>query len=419
MLLRHARSHLLDALSDTPVVLVQGARQTGKTTLVRALAADDRPARYVTLDDAATVAAASHDPQQFLAGHPGAITVDEVQKVPELLPAIKIIVDRDRRPGRFLLTGSARVMTVPSVSESLAGRIELLTLWPLSQGEIEGARETFVDWLFSREPLHEQPEPLLRPALLTRLAMGGFPEVVTLRRGPRRADWFASYVSTMIQRDIRDLANLEAFSDMARLLWLLASRAGGLVNYAQISRDLAIPQTTLKRYLSLLQMTFLVQLLPPWSGNLGLRLVKSPKLYLVDTGLLAHLVGLDEEGLAKHPDAMGPLFENFVVMELRKQCSWSRNRAELYHFRTHAGREVDIVLENRARDLAGVEVKASSTLKSEDFAGLRALAELAQGRFRRGVILYLGQEVIPFGADLVALPIQLLWQTTQHIPIGA
>lgn len=238
---------------------------------------------------------------------------------------------------------------------------------------------------------------------------GGFPEVVDRERAERRRAWFDSYVTTILQRDVRDLANIERLTELPRLLSLLAARAASLLNYSDISRGLGMPQSTLKRYMALLEATFLVQALPPWFGNLGKRLVKSPKLLICDTGLAAHLQGVDSGWISSQPNLAGPLLENFVAMEVRKQIAWSRTRPALFHFRTQSGAEVDIVLEDPAGNLAGVEVKSSSTVGKHDFRGLDALADAAGERFRRGIVLYTGREPIPFGERMHALPVSSLW----------
>lgn len=408
---RHLAPRLLEALADTPVVLLHGARQTGKSTLVRRLASQEHPARYLTLDDAGVLAAARDDPAGFLAGLNEPVVLDEVQKAPELFPAIKAIVDRDRRPGRFLLTGSANVLLLPRLSESLAGRMDILTLWPLSQGEIEGRREGFVDALFAGTLPRRTGNPRDRGDLVRRLMTGGYPEILGRITGARRDAWFTSYVTTILQRDVRDLANIEGLTVLPRLLGLLAARRMALVNFAELSRSLTVPLSTLKRYMALLETTFLVQMLPAWSGNLGKRLVKAPKLLLADAGLAAHLSGLEAERLSGDVGLVGPLLENFVAMELRKQIAWSRTQPGLFHFRTQTGQEVDVVLEDRRGRIVGLEVKAAATVGAQDFKGLRTLAEATGKRFQRGVVLYTGAEIIPFGTDLHALPVSLLWQT--------
>jgi hypothetical protein len=407
---RHMTGLLLDALADTPVVLLHGARQTGKSTLAQWLAEKKHKARYVTLDDAGVLSAARSDPSGFIHGLESPVVIDEVQRAPELFPAIKVSVDRNRKPGRFLLTGSANVLLLPRLAESLAGRMEILKLWPLSQGEIEGAKEGFVDGLFA----HALPPPVAgqaaRAQIFHRLVRGGYPVVQDRLSEDRRRAWFGSYLTTILQRDVRDLANIEGLTALPRLLSLLAARATSLLNLSELSRSFAVPLTTLKRYMALLETIFLIQTLPPWSRNLSKRLVKTPRLVFGDTALMSHLLGLNEQRLAEPANWIGPLLENFVVMELQKQAAWSHVRPGLFHFRTQTGQEVDIVLEDASGRIVGVEVKAASTVYTQDFKGLRALAELTGRRFLRGVMLYLGSESIPFGPQMHALPVSALWQ---------
>ena len=410
MLLRHISSLVLEALSDTPVVFLHGPRQSGKSTLAEWMAGHARPARYLTFDDAGVLAAARQDPSGFLAGLTGPVVLDEVQRAPDLFLAIKADVDRRRRPGRFLLTGSANVLLIPQLSDSLAGRMEIITLWPLSQAEIEGLRENFVDAVFARTLRPFGRSPAARSALLRRLVIGGYPDVLDRPSDDRRRAWFGSYVTTILQRDVRDLANIESLTAFPRLLSLLATRAASLLNLADISRGIGIPHTTLRRYLTLLQATFLVDLLPAWFANLGKRLVKSPKLVFADTGLMAHLLGLTEHVLGPDSMALGPLLENFVVMEIRKQAGWSRSRPNLFHFRLESGQEVDLILEGAGGNLVGIEIKASHTIVDADFKGLRVLADAAGRRFRRGIVLYTGPEPVPFGPKLHALPFGVLWR---------
>jgi len=409
MFRRNIQPQLLAALADTPVVLLSGARQTGKSTLVKYLAAEAYPARYLTLDDATILAAARHDPASFIAGLEGPVIVDEIQRAPELFLAIKAAVDRDRQPGRFLLTGSANVMLLPRLADSLAGRLEILTLWPLSQGEIEGREEDFLDRLFAVEMKLPAQVGMDRAGLFRRLLRGGYPEVLGRESEDRRRAWFGSYITTILQRDVREISNIEGLTALPRLLALLATRAGSLLNLADVSRSIDLPQSTLKRYMTLLEATFLALPLPAWSSNLGKRLVKAPKLVLSDTGLLAYLLGMNDERLSSVSPLPGGVLENFVVMELRKQATWSKTRPQLFHFRTQTGQEVDIVLEDGAGHLVGVEVKSGASVTSGDFKGLRALQEMTGRRFKRGVVLYAGSEPVPFGPALLALPVAHLW----------
>ena len=407
MIPRHSIVGLREALGDTPVVYLQGARQTGKSTLAKSFA-EQRSASYLTLDTAAVLAAATDDPDGFVAGLPRPAVIDEAQRAPALALAIKAAVDADRRPGQFLLTGSASVMSLPELAESLAGRMELHTLWPLSQGEIEGVRETFVDRLFEAD-MSLATVPNAEGEAVDRLCAGGYPEARGRRSGRRRGAWYDAYIDAILQRDVRELANIDRLLDMPRLLGLLATRTGQLINHADLARTLGLPQTTLKRYMALLEATFLVRRLPAWFTNVGKRLVKAPKLMLVDTGLLAHLLDADAARLRRDRTLLGRVLENFVAMEVVKQLSWSERRCRLFHFRTEGGAEVDLVIEARDGRLVGVEVESAATLRSQHFNGLKALAEQAGDRFAHGVAVYLGTEVVPFGPNLHGLPLGQVW----------
>lgn len=402
------RRNLLNAiersLTDTPVVLLAGPRQVGKTTLAQQLG----ERRFLTLDEGAVLAAAKLDPDGFVAGLDGPIVLDEIQRAPELFRAIKLAVDRKRTPGRFLLTGSANVLLLPKLSDSLAGRMVIHTLWPLSQGELGGVHDDLVAALFAMAAPASPPARLSRRDLWRRIARGGFPEATTRAAPDRRAAWFAAYLTTVLQRDVRDLANVDGLAHLPRLLALLAARVGSLVNVSEVSRTLAMSNVTLTRYLALLEATYLLALLPAWSSNLGKRLAKSPKLYLADAGLAAHL-----QGVAAAPtedlDRLGPLLENFVVMELRKQLGWTAHPAEMFHFRTHTGAEVDVVLEDSAGRVCGIEIKAAATVQPRMLDGLRALEAASGRRFHRGIILYGGDTVVPFAKNLHAVPVASIW----------
>lgn len=406
MIPRHAAARLHQALSDRPVVLLHGARQVGKTTLVRAVAESAGSARYITFDTLTALAAARDDPDGFLDGIDGPIVLDEVQRVPDLLIAIKAAVDRARTPGRFLVTGSANILFLPRLSEALTGRMEIVTLWPFSQGERENVVEGFVDAVFGDGPPMNATEH--ETDLVERVLRGGYPEVISITAG-RRGAWFDAYLTTILTRDVRELANIEGLTEMPRLLALLAARPMALLNYAELTRSAGLPASTLKRYFALLEGVFLVRTLRPWHANIGKRLVKSPKVLLADSGLAAYLAGLDAARLAADRTLLGGLLEGFVAMEVTKQLGWSQSAPSLYHFRTHEGDEVDLVLERPSGTLVGIEVKSAATVTSADFKGLRALEEVAGRRFHRGLVLYTGREVIPFSPRLHAVPIQALW----------
>lgn len=407
MIRRNIEDSIRLALSDTPVVLLNGARQTGKTTLALRVA-EKTGAHYFTLDDAATLALAAGDPAGFISNLSGPVVFDEIQKAPDLFPAIKLAVDRNREPGRFLLTGSANVLTLPRLAESLAGRMEIIPLFPFSAGELAGQREGLLRRLFDGA-IAEAKQIAAQDDLPARLVRGGYPEAVQREDDDRRAAWFASYISTLLQRDVRDLARLEALHALPNLLKLLAARTSGLLNLADVSRDASLPHTTLTRYLALLETVFLVHRLPAWSPNLGKRLVKAPKVHLVDAGLACHLVGADPRRLSEDRALLGRMLETFVVCELRKQESWTGPRTALYHFRTATGLEVDVVLERADGSVAAVEVKASATVGAADFNALQTLRDQLGKRFQAGIVLYLGHQLIPFGDKLWLVPLPLLW----------
>ena len=407
MIRRNIESAVHQALADTPVVLLNGPRQTGKTTLAQMMT-EKAGTRYFSLDDAATLASAAGDPAGFVRNLSGPVVIDEIQKAPDLFPAIKLAVDQDRQPGRFLLTGSANVMTLPRLSESLAGRMEIIPLFPFSAGELAGQHEGFLKRLFDGTIAKTKPISV-KDDLPARLVRGGYPEAVQRQSDDRRATWFASYLSTILQRDVRDLARVDALHSLPNLLKLLAARVSGLLNLADVSRDAGLPHTTLVRHLALLETVFLVHRLPAWSPNLGKRLVKAPKLHLVDSGFACHMIGADARRLAEDRPLLGRLLETFVVGELRKQLSWTDRQTALFHFRTAAGSEVDVVLEKADGTVAALEIKAGVTVGASDFSALQALRDQLGDRFRAGVVLYLGDQVVPFGDKLTLVPLPALW----------
>jgi len=409
MYTRHIFPLLVDALADTPVVLLNGARQTGKSTLVQSLAASNGY-RYLTLDDHAVLAAAKNDPVGFVTGLSGPVIIDEVQRAPEIFLPIKADIDRDRRPGRFLLTGSANILLLPRIADSLAGRMEVLSLWPLSSAEmIKSPLFNRVDWLFDGE-LQSWPIPACdRETLIQTLLSGGFPEAAGRVSQRRRAVWFESYLQAILQRDVRDLANVEQLTEIPNLLQLLALRSAGLLNFADVSRTSRLSQTTLKRYFSLLEMLFLVVRLPSWERNRAKRMVKAPKVFLPDSGLLAHLAGITEDALVPGTGLPGGLVETYVLGELLKHLAFSEKGLTLNHYRTQTNIEVDFILENRLGKLTGIEVKASGSVDGKDFKAMRHLKETEPQSFQRGIVLYAGREVVPFAVDMFAVPLSMFW----------
>jgi predicted AAA+ superfamily ATPase len=409
MFFRLMAQALRSSLADTPATFVAGARQTGKSTLVQGLVKRGGDWTYRTFDDLATLASAQADPHGFVESLGEHAILDEVQRAPGIILPLKLAIDRDRRPGRFVLTGSANVFALPRAAEGLAGRMEVMTLWPLAQSELEGTQPRFIDACFEGRPEGTKALPFDRAGLTRRLIQGGYPEALSRRSDAARRRWFDAYLTTLVQRDLRDLANVEQVSEVPRILEAVAARSGGPLNVADLGRTLGLNQMTLRRYLALLEALFLLFRLPPWFENMGKRLSRTPKLYLNDAGLFAHLQGLDVVGLAARPGDLGQLMETFVVAELLRLAPPSLTQPRLHHLRTSDGTEVDVVLEARRHQLVGIEVKAGSTVSTEDFRGLRFLQQAVGERLRCGVVLYTGRETLPFGPRLWAVPVSALW----------
>ncbi len=351
---------------------------------------------------------AQSDPIGFIANLPKPAILDEIQLVPDLYLTIKKDVDENRLPGRYILTGSTHPLMVPRLSNALVGRMELFTLFPLSQGELRGVKETFIDRVYSDEKPLLTYEKITKSELSASMITGGYPSVQDYTPAEWES-WINSYITTILQRDVQELAQISGIREFPNLLRLLATRAGNLLNGAELSRASGIPQSTLSRYLALLEALYILNFQRPWFSHLGNRFVRSPKTFFVDTGILAFLLGIDSQRFIHEPTRIGPLFENFVLSELRKQATWNDRHINLFHFRTLKNIEVDIVLEDRAGNLVGIEVKANQTVSSEDFKGLRHLKEKAGSKFKRGIVLYTGTEFIPVSSTLSALPVTALW----------
>ena len=405
MIERQASSNLRDALSDTPVVLIHGPRQSGKSTLGQAFESERT---YVTLDDPLALSLAKRDPKAFLEAYPTPVMIDEIQRAPELFLAIKLNVDRDRRPGKFLLTGSANVLNLPKLADSLAGRMEIIDLLPFSQSELEDRKQNFVDLAFEKT---FQPgfEPETREDLADRLMRGGFPEPSLRSSQSRRDSWFANYIRTLLERDVKDVANIDGLAQVPLLLRLLAARAGNVLNASGLATETAIPYTSLKRYLGLLETIFLLQLVNTWSSSRSRILTKAPKAYLVDTGLLCYLENMSAKQLLNDPLRLKPVLENFVALELLKQSRYGGHRPWVLHLRTIRHLQVDFVLESRQGEIVGIQVKSGTTLHEDDADGLRFLRDLAGDKFVRGIVLYTGNEIQPVDAKITGVPLSALW----------
>jgi len=416
MLPRHSAEALRRSLAAFPVVMLTGARQVGKSTLVQSLIGPRWRARYLTLDDRTTLDAALRDPDGFLAGADGPIVVDEVQRAPDLLRAIKLVVDRDRRPGRFLLTGSAHLVSLSRVAETLAGRAAVHVLHPLSWAEM-GRRPPprLIDDLFdcrsASDLLRRWPRraPASRRAeLAERVLWGGFPTPALMRDRRTRRLWFESYRQTYVERDLRDLSDIANLPDFSRLLVLAAMRTGQMLNVSELARTVQLPTTTVRRYMNLLTLTHQVFALEPYAANVGKRLVKTPKLYLTDTGLACHLAVADSFQTLERQERIGPLVETWAVSEMKKGLALQPGGTHLWYWRVQHGPEADLLLE-RGGEVVAIEVKWGRGISPSDLQGLRSCADALGKRFNLGVLVHSGEEALAIDRRTVAVPFSIFF----------
>jgi uncharacterized protein len=401
---RYANATIQEALLDTRVLAIVGPRQSGKSTLARSVATGTFD--YITLDDPTVLAAAQIDPVTFLRGFKRAV-IDEFQRAPTLTLALKQIVDEDTTPGRFIITGSSDFLALPRATESLAGRVESIPLLPLSQGEIAGFKPpTFIDSAFAGE----LPKPVAKPHdLIPMVLAGGYPEAIIRTSDRRRSNWHHEYVKSIVERDVRDVASVSRLDRMPLLFELLARSSGQLVNWLSIGGQIGLDAKTVERYVGILEALFLVRRVRAWSGNEVQRLVSTPKLHFLDSGLLASTQGLTTTGLSISRVALGPALETFVFSELSKGVPFSQSKPRIQHYRDKDQVEVDFILEDAKHRLVGIEVKASSTVTGDDFRGLRKLAGYVGDRLQIGIVLYDGPRILPFGPKLYAVPLSTLW----------
>jgi len=393
------------ALKDTPVVMITGPRQCGKTTLVRDLVANQR--EFITLDDDTVLAAARSDPTGMVRDLDRS-TIDEVQRAPALLRAIKRSVDEDRRAGRFLLTGSANILALPQVSESLAGRMEIISLLPLSRAEIRGRKPAFLRAAFAGK-INKPGETMIGGNLAEAVLTGGYPEMLRRKDSGRRQRWALDYVKAIVERDVREVADVEKLDQMPRLVRVLANHSGQLTNFTQMGGQIGFDDKTTRKYIGILEQLFLVRRVEPWFRNPLKRLVKTPKLHFLDSGLLGALLAITTERVSRDRSILGALLETFVFAEVLKQVSWSDESYALFHYRDKDQDEVDLVVEAGSGTLIGLEVKAGATVSADDFRGLRKLSAASSEDFKLGVVLYDGEQTLPFGDRFFAAPISCLW----------
>ena len=409
LVVRHAQRAVETALTDTRVVVVLGARQVGKSTLLQEVVAVEGAGRdLITLDSQPVRAAAIADPAGFIAALDTPVAIDEIQRVPELMTEIKLTVDRDQRPGQFLITGSANLLEMRQVKESLAGRAEYLRLHPFSQGELVGRRESFIPALIMGSFPAVKDAPVGRRAYAEMLARGGYPEAQE-RRTARLPRFFESYVEGILERDLAGLSDIADPAGLARLLQAIGATSAAELNIDRLSNSLQTPASTIRRHLELLEMLFLIRRVPAWSTNLLARSIKRPKVHVADTGLMAYLVGADERRIETDLDLGGMFFETFVAMELHRQISWLEDRPQLFHFRDRDQREVDVVIEHRDGSVSAVEVKAAASVYERDFRGLNHLKTKLGTSFKAGALLYTGADTVAFGDRIAAVPLSGLW----------
>ena len=421
---RFIERRLAEALEDSPVVLIQGPRQCGKTTLAQMVCAQDylprrdqagtssdRGHSYFSFDDDVIRGGAEADPMGFIASIPERVVLDEVQRVPGLFTALKLEVDRRRVPGRFVLTGSTNVLAVSTVQDSLAGRVESVRLHPLAQRELHASRPAntgFIETLFSDNFVFQRTGRLGRE-LADRIVSGGYPAALARPSGRRRANWYANYIEAQVKRDIGAMSRISGLDALPRLLSLAAAQTAQLFNLSRLASPFQLSRPTIGEYITLLEGVYLLERLPPWHSNREKRIVKTPKLHIGDTGLACALLGVDTAALIADRALLGQLLETFVFQELRRQATWYAGPVGFFHYRDKDQIEVDIVLEY-GRSVAGIEVKAGATVTDSDFRGLRRLKAVSGTKFAAGIVLYDGETSVPFGDGLHAVPIRLLWE---------
>jgi predicted AAA+ superfamily ATPase len=404
---RYLKDSLLQAFKVSPVTLLIGPRQTGKTTLMREIG-KELDMEYLTFDTLKQLVAAQEDPEGFISALTKPVIIDEVQRVPQIALPIKLAVDQNRVPGVYGLTGSANPLVAPKLNDSLAGRMFILHMWPLAQSEIHGKPSCFLEKIFDPSFFFAPAPAWLREEMVEIFSAGGYPDALALQT-PLRDRWYDHLLTTILERDVQDIAHIGRPRDLAKLLTILAARSGSLLNLSEVSRVASIPYTTLTQYMAILESLFLIIRQPAWHINRTKRLIKMPKLYFGDTGLLLNQLRIGKEAVLNNGRLLGPILENFIFLELKKLSTWASSPIDLYHYRTQTGAEVDLVLENRSGQIVGIEVKASETISSEDWKGLNILQEEMGEKMIRGIILYSGHEVVALKSNLLAIPLSTLW----------
>jgi uncharacterized protein len=405
---RRVRPLIVEALSDTRIVFIAGARQVGKTTLTAEVITDECPMTAYTLDDKATRDAALADPTGFVAGLERPAFIDEIHRAPDLLLALKQVVDENPSPGRFLITGSANILASRKVRDALPGRIDRVRMWPLARTEIEGGALNVAQELLAGRVPQITGAPVGHASFSSIVCEGGYPEARLRPAGRPRTRWFANYIDTTLERDLHELAEARRVEDVGRLLNLLATQSANLVNYSSIGQRLDMDPKTVKAYTDLLEQMFLILRLPAWRPGLGAREATTPKVYVCDSGLLAYLLGADERRVEGDDQVTGKICETFVAAEIMKHASWAEDQIRVYHYQRDR-EDVDLVLENRRGEIAGVEVKARASVNQKDSRWLRKLRDVRGSQFKAGMVVYSGGQTIPLADRIWAVPYAGLW----------
>ena len=406
---RFSKAILQDAIEDSPVILIHGTRQCGKTTLALQLG-EALGYHYISFDDDLQRQSAIADPIGFIHSLPEFVILDEVQRVPELFTSIKMSVDQNRKAGRFILTGSANILLLPKLADSLAGRMEIIHLRPLACAEISGQKPNFLKQLFAGdfgEAANRGQYRRLGESLAETIVKGGYPAALARPTEKRRANWYRDYITTIVQRDVQDLTRIQRLEMLPRLLSMAAGQTSRLFNASKLGSPLALSTPTIREYLTVLEQIFLIEQLQPWHSNRLSRLIKTPKLHIADTGLACALLGVTSEMLWQDRALLGQLLETFIYQELRKYADWHEQQLSFFHFRNRDKVEVDIIIEQGLK-IAGIEIKAAATVTASDFKGLTKLKESVGSQFAAGVVFYDGESIVPFGDKLFAVPTSLL-----------
>jgi len=386
-----------ELLSVSPAVLISGARQVGKSTLAMELFDN-----YILMDDITVRASAEDDPVSFIENLPKPVCIDEIQKMPQLFEVIKTCIDRRRSNGMFLLTGSASVLDMKGVGDTLAGRLIDLTMWPLSSRERTGNMVNPVEQMVDQDIAAFVPE-VSSSAIVSHILTGGFPEAVKIADARLRSFWFASYISTYIERDVRDIGEIRNVANFMRLVNILAARSASILKISELAGSSGLNEATVSNYLTLLEMVFQVRRVPAFAANFSKRFIKSPKIFFLDTGILCHLLGINTREQFYRSMHKGQLVETYVLSELVKHAGVAENRSAIYHYRTNDRKEIDFILETPA-GIVAIEVKASAQVDKRAFRHIMDLQKKSD-EFLRGIVFYLGDKVLSFGKELYAVPL--------------